>query len=64
MSYYIGLAELLGHGKVNNYEFLVMPMYGRTLKEALLCEQTAEKRKFNLLTVCQIGLQLVNYTPE
>jgi len=32
----IGLPALLGYGKVNHFEFMVMPLYGRTLKEIML----------------------------
>jgi hypothetical protein len=58
---HIGLPALLGYGKVNHFEFMVMPLYGRTLKEIMLGQQSAEQRRFSLKTVCQIGLQLVKY---
>lgn len=32
----LGLPALLGYGKVNHFEFMVMPLYGRTLKEIML----------------------------
>ncbi|TNV85904.1 hypothetical protein FGO68_gene14594 [Halteria grandinella] len=59
-SHILGLPALLGYGKVNHFEFMVMPLYGRTLKEIMLGQQSAELRRFSLKTVCQIGLQLLD----
>ena len=55
---YIDLPEVIAHGKLNEMEFIVLPKYGRTLKDILLSK--VGKRCFPLKTVATIGLQIVS----
>ena len=54
----IVLPEIIAHGKLNELEFIVLPKYGRSLKDILLSKE--DGRRFSLKTVAAIGLQLVS----
>jgi hypothetical protein len=49
----LGFPQILAEAQAFNLECIVMPLYGRSLKDVVI---TRRDRKFSLKTTCLIGI--------